>query len=285
MDPLVMAAFSGLFGAGLMAAVWSLQGIKLFPNFGQGTSRLLARTQYASLWIAGAFLIAAIIWAATGWPSAGLWALLGVLSIPLMRGSGPKADEEIAKVEAVATWTEQIRDTLAASAGLQQALIVTAQRAPRAIEPELTRFARRAGRDLPGSLRQLGFDLAHPSADLVLAGLLAAIEMDAGRIGDLLSRLAAATRSEASMRVRVEVGRSRIRTSMRIVGAAVGATVLMLFAFGNGLLTAYDSFGGQLWLVLIGVVFVFAMAVSRKLSHVPQPDRFVSRERVRGVVV
>lgn len=284
MEPLVMTALSALFGAGLVAAAWSLMGVSLFPGSARAASKLFARTQNASLWITGALLAGAIAWALTGWPSAGLWVLLGGLSVPFMRTSGPSADDEIAKVEAIATWTEQVRDTLAASAGLQQALIVTAQRPPAAIEVELLRFSRRAGRDLAGSLRQLGADVAHPAADLVIAGLLAAIEMDAGRIGELLGRLASTARSEASMRVRVEVGRARIRTSMRIVAVAILGTVGLLVVFGDGLLDAYDSLGGQLWLLLIGLVFVVAIVVSKQLAQIPQPDRFVSRERVQGVL-
>ena len=284
MSPLIMAAISATVGAGLIAAVWSALGITLFPNAGSYARRVVSAGQTASIWISGSVLAAILVWILTGWPSAGLWVVLAGFSIPFMKESGPDADDEIAKVEAIATWTEQVRDTLAAAAGLQQALIVAAKRPPKAIEFELQRFARRAPRDLTAALRQLGNDLAHPSADLVLAGLLAAIEMDAGRIADLLGRLASAARSEASMRVRVEVGRARIRTSMQIVGGAIGATVLLLVFFGNGLLTAYDSLPGQLWLVAIGAVFVFAVVVSKKLAHIPQPDRFVSRERVQGAL-
>ncbi len=284
MSPLILAAISATVGAGLIAALWSLQGIALFPDTAHYVRRFFEASQNVSIWISGSVLAAILAWILTGWPSAALWVVLAGFSVPFMRESGPDADDEIAKVEAIATWTEQVRDTLAAAAGLQQALIVAAKRPPQALELELQRFARRAPRDLTAALRQLGNDLAHPSADLVLAGLLAAIEMDAGRIADLLGRLAAAARSEASMRVRVEVGRARIRTSMQIVGGAIAATVLLLVFFGNGLLTAYDSLAGQLWLVAIGAVFVFAVVVSKKLSHIPQPDRFVSRERVQGVL-
>ncbi len=93
------------------------------------------------------------------------------MSIPLLRGEHYNADDEIAKVEAIATWTEQIRDTMHASAGLQQSLVATASNGPAPIRSELADFARRAPRgDLSGALRQLGADLNHPAADLVIVG-------------------------------------------------------------------------------------------------------------------
>jgi len=109
--------------------------------------------------------------------------------------------DEAARVDAVATWGGQIRDTMSASAGLQQALIATATNGPEPIGEELRTFARRAPRgDLGAALKQLGRDLDHPSADMVVAGLIAATELDAGRLVPLLSRLASSIRDEARMR-------------------------------------------------------------------------------------
>lgn len=273
-----MAALGAMVGAGVLAVVISVRGIRLFPRFGSLVTQYLASSQRLVLWLVGAFVAAVFVMAMSGWPVAALWAFAGFMSLPLLRGTGPSADEAIAKVEAIATWSEQIRDTMNAAAGLQQALIATAVRGPAAIQNELADFARRAPRgDLAGALRQLGRDVDHPSADMVIAGLISAIELDAGRLVPLLSRLALSIREEAHMRVRIEVGRARIRTSMKIVGFCVGSTALLLLVFGGDLLTSYNGTAGQIWLLVVGAVVVVAVWASRRLARVPQPDRFVAR--------
>jgi len=278
MEVLVMGALGAMVGVGVLAVIFTLQGVRLFPRFGELVAEGVGASQRLVLWLLGAFVATVVVLAISGWPVAALWTFAGVMSIPLMRGSGPSADEAIAKVEAIATWSEQIRDTMSAAAGLQQALIATAARGPEAIRDELHEFARRAPRgDLAGALRQLGRDIDHPSADMVIAGLISAIELDAGRLVPLLSRLALSIREEAQMRVRIEVGRARIRTSMRIVAFCVGATALLLLLLGGDLLAAYDSPVGQIWLLVVGAVIVVAVWASRKLAQVPQPDRFVAR--------
>lgn len=113
-----------------------------------------------------------------------------------------------------------------------------------------------------------------------MAGLLSATELDAGRLVPLLSRLASSIRDEADMRVRIETSRARVRTSMKIVGLFVAATVLLMVIAGKDLLAGYDSAAGQLWLVIVGTVVVLAIWTTRKLAHIPQPERFVARRAV-----
>ena len=281
MNVLVSAALGALVGVSLLAVVASLRGVQLFPAASAAFGRGQARTERFSLWLLLAVLGAVGTWAFTGWPVAGIWVFFAALAVPLMTGDGSSRTGDIDKVEAIATWTEQIRDTMNASAGLQQALVATASQGPAPIASELQAFARRAPRgDLATALVQLGDDLDHPSSDMVVAGLLAATELDAGRLVPLLSRLAASIRDEARMRVRIEVGRARVRTSMRIVGVCVSATVLLLVVAGGDLLEGYDSVAGQLWLIVVGGLVVGAVWASRKLGEIPQPERFVARRRL-----
>lgn len=278
MDSLVMAALGALVGVGLLAVVFSLMGIKLFRGFGANARAAQQSTERLTVWLMAAFAAGALVWALTRWPVAGMWSFVGVMAVLLLRGERYDAGDEIAKVEAIATWTEQVRDTMNASAGLQQSLVATAANPPAAIERELVNFARRAPRgDLAGALRQLGNDLAHPASDLVVAGLVSATELDAGRLGPLLGRLASSIRDEAQMRVRIEVSRARVRTSMKIVGFFVSMTMVLMIATGRELLKGYRSTGGQLWLVVVGMVVVVSVWTTRKLSRVSQPERFVAR--------
>ena len=281
MDALVMASLGALVGAGTVAALAALRGVRLFPGLAPAGLDLMARAEHISVWVCASVVAAIGVWAWTSWPMAGLWTLAAILAAPLMRRRGSGPSEEIDKVEAIATWTEQVRDAMSASAGLQQALVATAGHGPLPISDELRSFARRAPRgDLAEALHQLGADLEHPSADMVVAGLSSAVELDAGRLVPLLSRLAGSIRDEAQMRVRIEVGRARVRASMRIVGVSVAATVLLMLLAGRDLLAGYDSVAGQVWLVVVGSVVVLAGWSSRKLAEIPQPERFVSRRRL-----
>jgi len=279
MDALVMAALGALLGVGVLAVYFSLRGVRLFPGFSKGAAAAQRYSERIVVWFVGAFAAASIVWAWTSWPVGGMWVFVGIMSMPLMKGDNYNAQDEIAKVEAIATWTEQIRDTMNASAGLQQSLVATASNGPEAIRDQLTLFARRAPRgDLSGALRQLRTDLDHPASDLVVAGLLSATELDAGRLVPLLSRLASSIRDEAHMRVRIEVSRARVRTSMKIVGFFVSLTMLLLVVAGRELLRGYATPVGQVWLVVVGGVVVLAIWSTRKLAEVPQPERFVARK-------
>ena len=281
MDVLIMASLGALFAVGLLAVFFSLRGVRLFPGFASGATQAQRYSERLVIWVFAAFAAAAVVWAFTSWPVGGVWAFAGVMSIPLLKTDTHSATDEIAKVEAIATWTEQIRDTMNASAGLQQALVATSANGPAVIQHELRTFARRAPRgQLAEALRQLGADLSHPASDLVVAGLLSATELDAGRLVPLLSRLASSIRDEADMRVRIETSRARVRTSMKIVGLFVAATVLLMVIAGKDLLAGYDSAAGQLWLVIVGTVVVLAIWTTRKLAHIPQPERFVARRAV-----
>ena len=108
----------------------------------------------------------------------------------------------------------------------------TAPVAPLAIRPELTAFAERVYREpLPAALRALADDLAHPTADLVVAALSMAASGSVRDLGDLLGTLAVAAREEASMRLRVDAARARMRTAVQVIAACTLVTAAGLVAF------------------------------------------------------
>src|SRR5690606_9791405 len=112
---------------------------------------------------------------------------------------------------------------------LEEAIIATATVAPRPIEPEVRRLVHRLEHQrLPDALVAFGNDLDHPSGDLVVAALVIAARMEASDLSGLLSRLAEATRGEARMRIRVEVGRTRVRTATKVIVGVVIAAVAFL---------------------------------------------------------
>lgn len=79
------------------------------------------------------------------------------------------------------------------------------------------------------------------------------------------------------MRLRVEVGRARIRTSARIVVATTAVTIGFLFVFSRQLLTAYDSTAGQLWLLVVAAVFAAGGWMLHTYGQIEMPERFSAR--------
>jgi Flp pilus assembly protein TadB len=177
-----------------------------------------------------------------------------------------------------------LRDTMAAASGLEQAITTTASIAPGPIRPAVSALAMRIeSREvtLSEGLPDLAEALGDPTADLVVAALMSAADRRARSLGELLGALAASAREEATMRMRVQAGRARVRTAARIVTAS---TVLMaggMVLFKRDFLSAYNGTSGQFTLALVGAVFAAAFWWLTKMSEISSPERFLTGLRAR----
>jgi Flp pilus assembly protein TadB len=184
-------------------------------------------------------------------------------------------------VDAIASWTEQLRDTLAGAHGLEQAIIATAKHAPLPIIKAVERLAAfMSYGSLTDGLRRFAEDVDHPTADFVAAALVTATQHQARDIGVLLGHLAQCARDESRMRSRVWVGRSRTRSAVRIITGVISVFVGGLFIFNRDYLQPYESVEGQLILSMILMAFVVAVVMMHAMSQIEVPERFV-RRRVR----
>ncbi|HET7486523.1 MAG TPA: type II secretion system F family protein [Acidimicrobiales bacterium] len=209
-----------------------------------------------ALAVAGGLAVAV----ATRWPVGAVVAAAGGFLAPSLGRSRTGRRVALERMEAVAAWAEMLRDVLAAGSGLEQAILVTANVAPKAIEPELARLADRVGRgeDLVDALLHFVGELDDPMADKVVAALVLAARRSPGHLGDLLGALAEVARDNVAMRLKVQAGRARIRTSMRLItGLTVGFSLLVVVA-DRDYVASYRSLAGQL--VLAAVVALFAGA-------------------------
>jgi hypothetical protein len=162
--------------------------------------------------------------------------------------------------EALAVWAEMLRDTIAAHAGLREAIAVTAQVAPLPIRAEVQTLTVRAEREpLTTALRRFAVEVADPVADLIIAALVIAADRQAHRLAELLSQIATAAREQAAMRLRVETGRARTYASSRALVAITFGLAVGLLVFSPTFMEPYDTVTGQLVLVGIGVVFAAAL--------------------------
>lgn len=277
MNSVLMAGLCAGMALGVLLLIQGLRGNRILPDlttfFPDGTSGASA-----TAWTAVAIIIGLMVLSVTRWLGAALGTGALVVGIPWFFGGARQTRQEIERTQAIATWTEMIRDNIAGAAGLEQALLSTADIAPAAIAKEVKAFANRLdGVTLTEALVHLGRELRHPAADLVVVSLANASRMEGRDLGPLLTRLAESIRGDVRMRLRVEVGRSRIRTSSKIVLAVTILTVAMVYFTSRDLLAVYDTTGGQLWLVAVFVLFLASLWMMNHYAQVQLPERFSAR--------
>lgn len=190
-----------------------------------------------------------------------------------------RADEERERLEGIAKWLEDLRDTLrGSSVAAEEALEQVAARPPEAIADALQTFAhrRRLGYRTEDALADLADDLAHPTADAAIAAMRLVIggSAGAGRLHATVQALAAAARGEVTARERIDRTRAIYQSSMkRLVGIGTFLVLYLRFA-GGDLLDPYDTAVGQMVLLLpIGLWFGCVLWL-RSLCRYDAPARY-----------
>lgn len=213
----------------------------------------------------------------TRWPVAAV-ALAGLGWFVPDLFSGRAARERItARTEAVASWTEMLRDTMSGAHGLEEAIITTAEVAPQPIRAEVAALTVRVEREpLASALRAFADDLAHPSGDLVVTALTLAAEGAVGDLNELLGTLALSAREEAAMQLRVDAARARVRTAVRVIAGVTAATALGLILLNRSYLDVYGSVVGQLVLAAVAAMWAGALWWLGRMSRFLAPERFLA---------
>jgi Flp pilus assembly protein TadB len=217
--------------------------------------------------------------AVTRWPVGALLGAGAAAMVPGLASGRAARQATIARAEAIAAWAEMLRDTLAGAAGLEQAIIAVAPVAPAPIRRQVLALAGRLDRQqLALALGAFADELADPTADLVVAALLLASRSQARRLGELLGALARAARDDATMRLRVEAGRARTRTSARIVVGVTLAMAVGLVVTNRGYLEPYNSVSGQLVLAGVGGLFGAAFWLLGRMARIQAPQRLLGTD-------
>lgn len=275
---MVTAALAGaMVGAGLVVAVTAVRG-----TTGVRTERSPRRERRAHgrLVRAGTgTATAVVVLAATGWPVAGLVAGLAVGCLPgAFEGRRRSADHR-GTVEAIAAWTEMLRDAVASGRGVQEAVAITAPLAPAALRPATTTLRARSVRGpLAPALRAFAEEVADPMADLVAATLTLAATREVRELGDLLGALARTTRQRAALRLAAEAGRAGMRTTARSIAGVTVALLAGLVIFQPAYLTPYTTPAGQLVAVAAGAWFALGFWGLARLGRPSAPRRLRLRE-------
>ncbi|HET6651727.1 MAG TPA: type II secretion system F family protein [Nocardioides sp.] len=213
----------------------------------------------------------------TRWIVAAVATGLLILFWDALFGGAGAEKRGIAKIEALAAWTESLRDTVAGAVGLEQAIPATAYAASPIIAGELSTMADRlrVRVPLPVALQRFAEDMDDASADLIIAALILNSRLRGPGLREVLTSLSESARAELDMRQRVSAGRRSTRRSVQIV---VGVTLTFVFGlriFNPGYVEPYGSPVGQVVLLIVIGVFAAGVMWLRRLSRFETPERFL----------
>ena len=237
----------------------------------------LPSLDFVSLGLAAAAGVASV--AVTKWPVAGVLVGIAVYGVPrLLRQTSAAAS--IATLEAIATWTEMLHGTLAASAGLGQAIIATSDLSPAPIRVATEQLAAqiRSGVEPRVALLRFADEVGDPCADRVVCSLLLAFSSRAQRLGELLSALAESTREEVALRLRVETSRASIRSGVRTVVVFSLAFAGLLAVFARSYLIPFGTAKGQVVLLVVGGLYAAGLILMVALARPPRAIRLLGSE-------
>lgn len=233
--------------------------------------------ELAGLRGAAALAAGAVALAATRWLGAGVGVALLVFG---WRGLSGAAGERkaLARLEALATWAESLRDTIAGAVGLEQAIPASLRVAAPVLAEPLTRLVERLHIrvPMPDALLRFADDLDDPGADLIIAALIINARLRGPGLRDLLGSLSASVREELDMRRKVTAERRSVRRSVQIVvGVSVGMA-LALALLDHAFLAPYDGLFGQVVLAVVVGIYAVGIFWLRRLARFEVPQRLLT---------
>lgn len=264
---LLAGAGAGLGLVLLMTALRGTAGPALRPWDSQWHRRALAGIA------TGLIVLVTTRWVAV---AAGIGVL--VASWSQLFGAGRSARRGIDRLEALATWTESLRDMVATGAALPEALPASSVAAGPAIRTQVDALVDRLHNREPltDSLMRFADDLGDPGADLVVAALVLNVRAQGRQLRAVLTALAKSSRAELEARRRIEADRRAVRRGVQVVVLVTVVMALGLLTLNPTYVAPYREPVGQF--VLAGVVVIFAVGLAwlRRLAEFRPPGRFLA---------
>ena len=237
----------------------------------------------------GVGLVVAVL---TRWPVAAGAAAAVVWLWPRMFGAGKDAASQLERLEALATWTESLRDSIAGSVGLEEAIRHSVSAAPPVLVPGLQRLVGRLRVQipLPHALAAYAEEFEDSSADLVVAALILNSKLRGPGLVATLSALSpavivrpvgllyvlsTAAREEIDMRRRIEEGRKSLRRTAMIIVSVTGLFAGGLTALSRDYVAPYSTPFGQIMLSVVIAVFAGGLMWIRSAANITPPERFL----------
>lgn len=219
-----------------------------------------------------------IVLVTTRWVAVAVGIGVLVASWSQLFGAGRSARRGIDRLEALATWTESLRDMVATGAALPEALPASSVAAGPAIRAQVDALVDRLHNREPltDSLMRFADDLGDPGADLVVAALVLNVRAQGRQLRAVLTALARSSRAELEARRRIEADRRAVRRGVQVVVLVTVVMALGLLTLNPTYVSPYREPVGQV--VLAGVVAIFAVGFAwlRRLAEFRPPGRFLA---------
>lgn len=281
--PVLYALLSGVVvGGGLALLVVAIRGLPAKPAHEKAKAgkRAAELARFASRRGSLAIGVGLVVLLLTRWVVAGVCSAVLVFLWDRLFGGAAAERAAMRRVEALAAWTESLRDTIAGAVGLEQAIPASARAAAPALRPHLDSLVDRlrARTPLPDALQHLADEIDDASADIIVAALILNARLRGPGLREVLGALAKSAREEVDMRQRVMAQRASTRRSVQIVVAVSIAFVLGLSVFNRDFVEPYGTAVGQLVLACVCGLFGLGFWWLRKLSSIETPDRFLTRD-------
>ena len=182
------------------------------------------------------------------------------------------------RLDALATWIETLRDSVASHRGLVAAIESTVSAAPKTLRPNIEALVVRIRSGIPvdRAFEQLAAELGDSAADEAIAPLILAARFGGTDLANLLGQAATNTRTHLALWQRTELARSKPRREMRIVLMVTLGFIGLAFTAGHSYMAAFGTFDGQIALLLIAGLFASGFAMMNRLSKPQQMPRLFS---------
>jgi Flp pilus assembly protein TadB len=215
--------------------------------------------------------LALIVGLVTRWPVGA--AIGGAVGWTLRSALQPNTSRRVTgRLEALATWIEALRDSIAAHRGLLAAIESTVNTAPLSIRDNVAALVVRikSGVALDTALYSFAGELGDAAVDEAIAPLILASRFGGSDLQSLLATAAANTRDQIALWQRTEIARAKPRRDMRLVIAVTLVFTVGVLLIGHGYFKPFGTPVGQIVLLAVAGLFAAGFAAMNRLSR-PQP--------------
>jgi hypothetical protein len=268
-SPLLGALLGAGVGLGVCLAVGGWLGVLDRPR--RSTRR--PRPSFDHVLTRAALALVGVVLAGwwTGWLAAiAAFGLLGWMA-PSFVGLRARRRRQLARSEAIAVWSEMLRDLLVSNAGLHEAIGRSARVAPAVIRDEVNALYVRSQRgDLSAALTRFADEMDDAIADTVVTALQIADQRAVSDLGSMLAAVATSTRETVAMQLRINATRARTYRTAQLIAGIMAFFVGVLIVTNREYMEPFGSFAGQVVLLGVGGLIgasIWAMIVLSRPAH------------------
>lgn len=268
-----------LLAIGLLGLGRLIRGLPLIPSLTRGTRRGRALSSKEKQTLLAGLAVGVVVVIATRNLVFAVIAGAAVVLWPMVAGGGKAERAALTKLEALAQWTESLRDLAQKGAGLESVIPKTVDTASDVLLPPLRLMSRRLSVKvpLPEALSRFADEVDESSADMVVAALALAARQRKGKLSDVLSALSLSLRDELEQRTKVMRERNVVRREAAQVAVMTAVLVIAASLFSPQSLPEGESgTAAQLLPLVLAVAYLYVFSRVRKLAEPEPTPRFLS---------